>query len=106
LLEPVGIYCEKRGETFLKGKRGIYCEKRGETFLKGKGLVMTYWVRPGESDFYDSVRGSSAAIKSFLGLNNLIISPSNHNSLSRKPNRPSVLFEEDEEDSLRGIFRN
>ena len=58
---------------------------------------MTYWVRPDECDFYDSVRGSSSAVKSFLGLNDILVPPSTRNSLSHKTNRPSVLFEEDEE---------
>ena len=61
---------------------------------------MTYWVRPDESDFYDSVQGSSAAIKSFLGLSDMLVPPSTRNSLSRKPSRPSVLFEEDEEEGF------
>jgi|688.fasta_scaffold231427_2 hypothetical protein len=61
---------------------------------------MTYWVRPDVSVLNDFMRGSSSAVKSFLGLNDMVIPPSTRNSLSHKPNRPSVLFEEDEEDSL------
>ena len=60
---------------------------------------MTYWVRPDASDFYDSVQSSSAAIKSFLGLSDMLLtSTSARSSLSRKPGRPSVLIEEDKEE--------
>ena len=61
---------------------------------------MTYWVRLEELDFYDSLQSSSVAIKSFLiGLSDMLLtSTSARSSLSRKPGRPSVLIEEDEEE--------
>lgn len=54
---------------------GILCERRGETYLKGKGLVVTHWVHPHKSSFYD------------------LILPSNSNqNLSLTPNQQSLLF--------------
>lgn len=79
---------------------GIKCEKRGETFLKGKGLVTTYWVRPHAMDFTGSVRGSSASVKGFLGLSDMLLPASVRNSFSRPPVRQSVLIEEEEEEGF------
>ncbi|KZS10628.1 Adenylate cyclase type 4 [Daphnia magna] len=83
----------------------IKCEKRGETFLKGKGLVMTYWVRPDASDFTGSTPGSSATVKGFLGLSDMLLPASVRNSFSRQPVRQSVLFEEEEEEHVHRGFQ-
>ncbi|XP_057376750.1 adenylate cyclase type 2-like isoform X2 [Daphnia carinata] len=84
---------------------GIRCEKRGETFLKGKGLVMTYWIRPDEVEFNGSVRGSLAAVKGFIGLSDMLVPASVRNSFSRQPVRQSVLFEEEEEEHVHREFQ-
>ncbi|KAI9552381.1 hypothetical protein GHT06_022747 [Daphnia sinensis] len=83
---------------------GIKCEKRGETFLKGKGVVMTYWVRPDAVDPTGSVRGSSASVKGFIGLSDMLLPASVRNSFSRQAVRQSVLLEEDEEEHVHSGF--
>lgn len=46
---------------------GIGCQRRGETFVKGKGNIMTYWVEPHERNYCDSSSGGSDASHSSNG---------------------------------------
>ena len=92
----------------LLDSNGLFrCEKKGETFLKGKGYVMTYFARPVATDLYETV-GSASGNRNFLGLSDMLLPASARSSVSRQLNRPSILFEEDEEYCItpHGIFLN
>ena len=48
----------------LLGSNGLFrCEKKGETFLKGKGYVMTYFARPVATDLYCLKKTKSIALR-------------------------------------------
>ena len=76
--------------------RGIQCERRGETYLKGKGKILTYWAYPERTSFYELLpRPPSIRRSSLLGVGDYAI------SLSA---RLSVV--DDDDNILKGKFGN
>ena len=79
----------------------IRCDRRGETFLKGKGHVTTYWVRPHETSIYETISHSAGLTigRSSLGGRGLV--PSARNSTRSVQNiRSSILIEKEEEETI------
>ena len=67
----------------LLEREGIQCERRGETYLKGKGKIVTYWVYPERAKtFYESLpRAPSIRRSSLLGVGDYAVSMSARHSL-------------------------
>ncbi len=87
---------------------GIKCERRGETYLKGKGLVVTHWVHADKSSFYDLLLHSNSSQNlSSMPNESLLFPPIPETTMmNRSPstsmlgnlsrNRPPAVPEEDE----------